>query len=143
MDLVHGSAVRAICEVLLALDVEPDELLRLSGFSSQGGISADATSFAALGCLTALCVKRTRCSLFGLMVGQRTTLSVNRRPKRTQDRRPKGTHRLPRMSANVEADGAQPVGSAKRHRPHLQSDAGPALSPATQSALSCASSAAS
>ncbi|WP_444543611.1 flagellin N-terminal helical domain-containing protein, partial [Methylobacterium hispanicum] len=40
------------------------------------------------------------------------TQAVNRRPKGTQDRRPKGTHRPPRMSANAEADVAQPVGSA-------------------------------
>lgn len=75
MDLVHGTAVRTICDVPLALDAEPDELLRLTGLSSEGGVPADATSSAALGHLTAFCAERIRCSHFGLMVGQRATLA--------------------------------------------------------------------
>lgn len=75
MDLVHGAAVRAIRDVLLALDVEPDEFLHRAGVLSRGGAVPDAGSFAALGRLTALCAERTRCPHFGLMVGQRTTLA--------------------------------------------------------------------
>lgn len=75
LDLVHAAAVRVIRDVLLLLDVEPDELLRLTGSSSRGGDVPDAGSFAALGRLTALCAERTRCPQFGLMVGQRASLA--------------------------------------------------------------------
>lgn len=74
-DLVHGAAVRAIRDLLRERDVEPDELMALAGLSAPAPDAADASSFAALGRLTALCAERTRCPHFGLMVGQRTTLA--------------------------------------------------------------------
>ncbi|ACA16079.1 transcriptional regulator, AraC family [Methylobacterium sp. 4-46] len=72
---VHGSAVEAICEVLVALGIEPAPLLVQSGIGPRCLEGAGALSFESLGRLMALAARRSACPHFGLLVGQRTTLA--------------------------------------------------------------------
>lgn len=73
---MHGAALHAIRDLLIDLDIEPDELFDRAGISSHPHEATDAISFASLGRLTALCAERTQCPHFALLVGQRTTLAA-------------------------------------------------------------------
>lgn len=75
IDFVHIHAVQAICEILSELDVDPDDILERAGVRTQIVGLTDVVSYASLGRLTALAASRSRCAHFGLLVGQRTSLS--------------------------------------------------------------------
>ena len=74
--VVHRGIAAGISAVLRQFDVEPDEYVKLAQITSSTG--QDRGSFVqglALGQLMKLCVKRTDCPHFGLLVGQEDMLS--------------------------------------------------------------------
>jgi AraC-like DNA-binding protein len=75
VDLVHAGAVRAICGLLVQGGIDPAGLLQQAGIEARSPGTIEAVPFAALGRLTALGAERTGCPHFGLLVGQRATLS--------------------------------------------------------------------
>jgi len=72
---IHLGIAKEIAPTLRDLGIDPDDLIREAGLNPN--LFNDATnviSHAALGRLLGLCVARTRCPHFGLLVGKRATI---------------------------------------------------------------------
>ena len=72
---IHLGVAREIVPILEDFGIAPDGVIREAGLDPS--LFSDAASViphAALGRLLSLCVARTRCSHFGLLVGQRATI---------------------------------------------------------------------
>ncbi|WP_026190834.1 AraC family transcriptional regulator [Methylobacterium sp. WSM2598] len=73
-NFTHVFAVKAVYDILLELELDPETVLEEAGIDAQIFETVETVSFAALGRLTALAADQARCAHFGLLVGQRTTL---------------------------------------------------------------------
>src|SRR3954451_1606707 len=72
---IHLGVSKEIAPTLREFGLDPDPLIRAAGLDPRlfdDGMSV--ISFAALGRLLSLCVARTQCPHFGLLVGQRATI---------------------------------------------------------------------
>jgi AraC-like DNA-binding protein len=72
---IHLGVVKEIVPTLRDLGIEPDPVIREVGLDPRlFDDGANVIPFAALGRLLTLCVARTNCPHFGLLVGQRATI---------------------------------------------------------------------
>ncbi|KMO35889.1 transcriptional regulator [Methylobacterium variabile] len=74
-NFVNVYSIQTVCDILVEMGIDPDEILERAGTDMQMLDAAETVSFAMLGRLTALAADQARCAHFGLLVGQRTTLA--------------------------------------------------------------------
>jgi hypothetical protein len=73
---IHLGAAKEICTVLAELGANPERIIAEAGLDPRlFDDGNNLISFRALSHLLALCVERTNCPHFGLLVGQKATLS--------------------------------------------------------------------
>jgi AraC-like DNA-binding protein len=75
--VIRLGAAREIVSVLRDLDASPDRIIAEAGLDARLFDDGNNTvPFAALGRLLSLCVARTSCPVFGLLVGQKASISA-------------------------------------------------------------------